>query len=150
MAALPQDFDPETEKPREPMEAIPVGEYAVVIVDSEEKENSKKTGSFHQFTLEVIDGDYKGRKLFARLNLNNPNDVAVGIARAELAEICKAVGVMKPKDSTDLHNLPMRIKVGMEKRKDNGEMSNVIKGYIAKEAAAPKAAPATPPWKRKA
>ena len=34
-------------------------------------------------TLQVIDGPYKGRMLWARLNLENPNSTAVQIARAE-------------------------------------------------------------------
>lgn len=150
MAAFEPNFDASTVEPQKPLDPVPAGEYRVVIVESEEKENSKSTGTYHQFTMEIVDGEHKGRKLWERLNLNNPNDQAVSIARSTLSAICRAVGVMKPRDSTDLHNLPMSIKVGLERRKDTGELSNVIKGYLPKGDAPPPAAPpATPPWKRK-
>lgn len=153
MAAFEGGFDAEQVDPKKALDPIPAGEYVAVIVESEEKENSKGTGSYHQFTFEVTEGDYKGRKLWARLNLKNPSDEAVGIARAELSAMCRAAGVMKPSDSTDLHNLPMKIKVGLQPRKDTKELTNVIKGYIPREAASPsnsKPAPTTPPWKKKA
>jgi hypothetical protein len=153
MATL--NFDATQVDPKAGFEPIPVGQYEVVITESEEKPNSKGTGTYHQFTFEVIDGEYKGRKLWARLNLNNPNQTAVDIARSELSAICRAVGVMKPIDSTDLHDLPLVIKVGMEKRGDTGELQNKITGYVAKEQA-PKSTPApaatgagAAPWKRK-
>ncbi len=147
-------FDAENVDPKKALDPIPAGEYVAVITESEEKPNSKGTGSYHQFTLEVVEGDYKGRKLWERLNLKNPSDEAVGIARATLSAMCRAAGVMKPNDSTDLHNLPMKVKVGIQKRKDTGELTNQIKGYIPKDQAAssnkPAEAPKTAPWKKKA
>ena len=60
---------------------------------------------------------------------------------------------MQPKDSVELHNLPLVITVKVKKREDTGELTNEIKGYAKKESAAgqPQQAPAagnTPPWKR--
>ncbi len=43
---------------------------------------------------------------------------------------------MAPKDSVELHNLPLLIKVGHKKRDDTGELTNVIKGYEKKGAVA--------------
>jgi hypothetical protein len=90
--------------------------------------------------------------LWARLNLDNPNATAVKIARAELSAICRAVGVMAPGDSVELHDLPLVISVKCKKRADTGEITNEIKGYAKKEAAAGKpvqaAVDTTPPWRR--
>ncbi|MCC7406950.1 MAG: DUF669 domain-containing protein, partial [Phycisphaeraceae bacterium] len=96
---------------------------------------------------------FRGRVLWARLNLNNPNATAVKIARSELSAVCHAVGVMQPRDSVELHNLPLLITVKVKKRTDNDELTNEIKGYEPKSAAAgqPQQAPVThhtPPWKR--
>jgi len=153
MAAFDEDFDANTVKPNEGFAPLPVGTYQVVITDSEEKPNKKGTGTYHQFTIQVIEGEYEGRRVWARLNLNNPNQQAVDIARGDLSAICRAVKVMKPKDSADLHNLPFLIELGMEKNKETGELSNKIKKYMpldgATAAKAPTpAAPSTPPWKR--
>ena len=78
----------------------------------------------------------KNRLLWARLNLDNPNATAVQIARAELSAICRAVGVLAPNDSVELHNLPLVIHVRCKKRKDTGELTNEIKGL--REGIAPR------------
>jgi hypothetical protein len=76
----------------------------------------------------------------------------VQIARGELSAICRAVGVMAPNDSVELHNLPFLVTVKCKKREDTGEMTNEVKGYAKKEAAAgqpQQAATQAPPWARR-
>ena len=134
-------------------EAIPAGKYLAVITESEMKPTKSGVGQYLQITFQVIDGEYKGRLVWSRLNLDNPNATTVKIARAELSAVCRAVGVLAPKDSLELHNIPLVITVGHKKRDVNGELTNVIKGYAKKDAASARA-PATagnngaPPWKR--
>ena len=74
------------------------------------------------------------------------------IVRAELSAICRAVGVLTPKDSCELHNLPLVIHVRCKKRGDTGEIISEVKGYSPKTALETSAKPATgkptPPWKR--
>jgi hypothetical protein len=134
-------------------EAIPAGKYLAIITESEEKPTKSGGGQYVQFTFQIIEGDYKGRLIWSRLNLDNPNATTVKIARAELSAICRAVGVPAPKDSVELHNIPLVITVGQKRRSDTGEMGNVIKGYAKKDNAGARAlAPAgnngAPPWKR--
>lgn len=137
----PNDFSP-----------IPAGRYLAAIVASEMKDTKAKTGSYLELEFEILEGEYKGRKLWDRLNLANPNEKAVEIAQGTLSAICRAVNVMQPKDSAELHNLPLTVIVAVEKRQDNGEDSNRIKGYKSKnEPAAETSAPATKgaaPWKK--
>jgi hypothetical protein len=110
------------------------------------------TGQFLQLTFQILEGPHKGRIVWSRLNLDNPNATAVQIAQADLAAICRAVGVTQPKDSHDLHNLPLVINVRCKKRPDTGDISNEISGYLRKETPPPAAsapvAGSTPPWKR--
>ncbi len=132
---------------------IPAGKYLAVITESEMKPTKSGAGQYLQFTFQILEGEHKSRLLWARLNLDNANATTVKIARAELSAICRAVGVMAPKDSIELHNLPLLISVGHKKRRDTGELTNVIKGYERKAAAAARPAQAgsnngTPPWKR--
>jgi hypothetical protein len=151
MATL-KGFNANDVDPASDFEAIPAGKYLAVIIESEVKPNKSGTGSYLQLTFQVIDGEYKNRFLWARLNLDNPNATAVKIARAELSAICRAVGVMAPGDSVELHDLPLVISVKCKKRADTGEVTNEIKGYAKKEAAAGKpvqaAVDTTPPWRR--
>ena len=83
--------------------------------------------------------------------MENPNELAVRIARGELSAICRAVGVLTPSDSVELHNLPLVIRVACKKRADTDEIANEIRGYEKRDAATgrPQQAPtSTPPWRR--
>jgi hypothetical protein len=136
--------------------ALPEGQYVVMATASEMKPTKRGDGAYLQITFEVIDGAQKGRKLWARLNLKNANQTAMDIAQRELAAICRAVNVIKPNDSAELHNKPLLITVGVEIDDRNRE-NNVIKKYesasgastgFAPAAVAQKApaAPVVPPW----
>lgn len=152
MAAI--NFDAREVDPAQEMKPLPEGEYKAAIIASENKPTKAGTGSYLALTFEVLDGSSKGRRLWANLNLNNPNATAVEIAKSELSAICHAVGVMTPRDSAELHNKPMMLSVKCEKRRDNGELSNRIKGYKSLAAAAeekpqPAAAGVGPaPWEK--
>ncbi len=133
-------------------EAIPAGKYLAIITGSEMKATKNGSGSFLELTFHVIEGPYKNRLLWARLNLDNANKQAVEIARAQLSAICRATGVMQPKDSLELHNLPLQITVKCKKREDTDEIVNEIRAYAKKEAAAGvplQETTNTPPWARK-
>jgi hypothetical protein len=144
-------FNANQVEPSADFEPLPAGKYLAMITESETKATKSGSGTYLQLTFQVLDGPYKGRFVWARLNLHNPNATAVQIARAELSAICRAVGVMTPNDSVELHNLPLVITVKCKKRPDTGEISNEIKGYAKREAATgqpQQAAGATPPWRR--
>lgn len=145
-------FDANQIEPSTTFEAIPASKYQAVITESEMKPTKSGTGSFLQLAFQIIEGEFKNRVLWARLNLSNPTAVAVQIAQAELSAICRAVGVLAPNDSVDLHNLPLIIHVKCKKRADTGEVVNEIKGYEKKDSIPPPIAAAsangTPPWKR--
>jgi hypothetical protein len=154
------NFDANTVDPASSFDPIPAGKYLAAITASEMKATKNNNGHYLELTFDILDGQYKGRKVWARLNVDNPNIQTVEIARGELSAICRAVGVMRPKDSVELHNLPLSIKVTCKKRIDTGEITNEIKGYEKKEAALspvntssqpkpqPSASMNTPPWQR--
>jgi hypothetical protein len=138
-------------EPTTEFEPIPAGKYLAAITDSEVKPTKSGSGSYLQLAFQIVEGEFKGRFVWARLNLDNANSTAVQIARAELSAICRAVGVMTPNDSVELHNLPLVITVKCKKRDDTGEISNEIKGYAKREAAVGQPQQVqtnTPPWRR--
>lgn len=147
-------FDAGQIDPASDFDPIPAGKYVAAIIASEMKPTKAGTGHYLELTFQVLEGDYQNRLLWTRLNLDNPNPTAVQIARAELSAICRAVGVMAPNDSVELHDLPLVINVRCRRRDDTGDITNEIRGFSPKgSAAAPKAQtpPAddsTPPWRR--
>ena len=145
-------FNASNVDPAVDFEPIPAGRYLAIITDSGMKPTKNGSGSFLELTFQVIDGPYKNRLLWARLNLDNPNKQAMEIARAQLSAVCRAVGVMQPKDSLELHNLPLQVTVKCKRREDTGDVLNEIKGYAKKEAAAgvpQQETSNTHPWARK-
>ena len=141
-------FDASQVPEQQEFSALPEGQYVVIATASEMKPTKSGNGQFLQFTFEVLDGPQKGRKLWARLNLVNPNQTAVDIAQRELGAICRAVGVIKPSDSAELHNKPMLITVAVE-IDDRKRESNIIKKYESVGHGAAAAAPAVSggaPW----
>lgn len=155
-------FDAEKVEPNVGFDPVPAGEYIAVAVQSEFKPTKAGDGEYLMFTHEIIEGQYRGRRVFDRLNLKNKNDTAVKIAQGTLSALCRAVGVMRPRDSAELHNKPFKMRVIVEENKEKkGEFGNSIKAYSAANgAAAPPSgasagasasAAATPkPWERKA
>ena len=163
-------FDASQVPEQQEFSALPEGQYAVIAISSEMKPTKAGTGQYLQIVFEVLDGPQKGRKLWARMNLVNPNQTAVEIAQRELAALCRAVGVIKPSDSAELHNKPLMVEVAVEVD-DRRRESNVIKKYLPATGApapqptgqsafappgqqpAPQPAPApaagaTPPWRK--
>lgn len=127
---------------------IATGAYTATITHSEEKENSKKTGTYLVLVFTIIDGPEKGANVWVNLNLNNPSAVAVRISRATLKDICNALGGVSPIDSSDLHDIPIVIHIDREKRADNGQMKNIITRYESTGAAVGAATEKSekPPW----
>ncbi len=145
------NFDANTVEPTNDFDPIPAGKYVAVMTASQMKPTKDKAGDYLELTFQVLEGEYKNRLLWARLSLNHSNPTTSKIARGHLAAICKAVGVLTPRDSSELHNLPLVINVRLKKRNDNDELCNEIKGFLPRPSAAAPVAnnkPAVAPWKR--
>jgi hypothetical protein len=148
MASLGINFNPAEVDPQKPLDKtpIPAGKYIVIVDSSDVKPTKSGTGSFAEFVLQVADGEYAGRKLWARITLQNPNAQAVQIGRSQLSALTHAVGHFGAFTDTEvLHGRTCVAVVGVKKREDNGEYANEVNGYEslnASPASAPKSSPA--------
>ncbi len=154
MATL--NFDATQVEPSAGRDPVPAGKYVAAVVASEMKPTKNGVGQYLELEYQILDGEHKGRKLWSRHTLQHPSAQTVQIARGELSAVCRAVGIMTPKDSAELHNLPMTVTVKVKKREDNGELTNELSAWARKDAAVgvPQQAgatggPATPPWLRR-
>jgi hypothetical protein len=120
---------------------IPAGDYEVVITNSEIKPTSKGDGKILKLTLQIVSGPEQNKKVFDQLNTQNPSEVAQKIGRAALSAICRAVNVLTPKDSAELHMKPLRAKIIVENDPQYG-MKNKVKSYSPRNGASP--TPANP------
>lgn len=140
MADLGNPFDANSVEPRESFDPLPAGEYQVHVVESEMKPTKAGTGRYLQLTLEVVDGEFTGRKVWDRLNLENPNQTAVDIAQRTLSQICRACGVMNVRDSEQLHYRRMTAKLKLRAATAEHDASNDVSRYEAPKASQPQAA----------
>lgn len=115
--------------PNVAFDPIPAGWYNCVLVGSEMKPTKDQGGMYLELTEQVIDGEFAGRKLFDRLNLQNANPTAMEIAYKTLKAVYNAVGVAKVDDSTQLHGIPHKVKVKLKAATSEYAANNEIQGY---------------------
>lgn len=127
---------------------IPAGRYPAVVTGVEWKPTKAMDGSeYLQIEVQIIDGTYRGRKLWDRFNLKNKNQVAVDIATRQLADLAVAIGRPKLTDETDLLDLPFIATLKIRPASGGYDESNEISKYSPMEAGsvAPAPAPAAAP-----
>ena len=148
MATL--NFDASKVEPQAPMSQLPVSGpegLPVIIKESELKENKEKSGGYLELILEVIDGEHKGCTGPYRLNLFHTNQQTVNIAYAQLSAICHCVNEFQVADSSQLHNKPFNVIVGLQKGEAGEEKGYTeVKAIRNSDGSAPgKAKPASAP-----
>jgi len=157
-------FDATNVAPQASFQPLPAGVYTTAIVDSDVKP-TQKGGTQAVFTLQVVDGPFAGRKVFARINVRNPSPEAERIGQSQLSALQHACGVLQMQDTSQLHGKVVRARITVRKD-ETGQYgdSNEVKAFeavggaqmpTAPVAGVPAAAPAapgggaTPPWARK-
>lgn len=71
---------------------LPQGAYRFIVTAATVKA-TKAGGQMAEATLEVVEGEHKGGKAWARFNVENANAVAQRIGRAEMKRFLSACGV---------------------------------------------------------
>lgn len=135
--------------PEDEFSPIPAGDYVAAIVSSDRVESKGRPGNYYvKLQVEILEGKYKGRKLFENLNLWNSNETAVKIAKTTLGQIMDATGKTAAADTAEFHGIPVTVTVSIKPGENGYNDSNNIKKWAraaAQKAAAP-SAPVSKPW----
>lgn len=142
MASFGQTFDASSIEPSNGYDVLPPGKYLAQIVASEMRVTKDGLGQYLYLEVDILDGQYAGRKLFDRLNLINANPDAVQIAQRTLSSICRAVGKLQVSNSEQLHLIPLIADVRVRPPKGMYGESNSIR-YLPRNAS-PAPMPAAP------
>jgi hypothetical protein len=133
MSTMPFEYDPKAHEGRNTYEPLPPGWYTVTITTAEWRENKSSTGGHLFLELKVDEAqhpEFKGRPVFDRLNLDNPNDAAVEIAQNSLADICDAIGQHgKFSDPAILCHKPLQAKIIVREATGGYDASNEVRDY---------------------
>jgi hypothetical protein len=101
----------EASVPRDPI--MKNGWVKAVITSSELVPGKKdpETSRRLNFNWKVVEGEFLNRTFSNGLNIVSPSAIAQEIARKDLSAIGHAVNVLNIQDSSQLHNLPMWVKI---------------------------------------
>lgn len=135
MVGLNKSYNAADVPERETFSLMPNGDYLAIISESEMKPNKKLTGHYLQLTIEILDENFKGRRIWSRLNLDNPNQTAVDIAERDLADIQLAVGVQNVSDSSELHDKPFMVTLKTKPASGVYEATNEVAAYKSSRGA---------------
>ena len=121
-------FDPHGHAAGAALEPLADGTYTMTIIDSERRTPRSGDGEYIQLALRVMSGHFEGRVIFHRLHVVTANATTRRIAEAELASICRAAGINKLNDTTQLHGIPIIVTLG-HRRDAGGQTLNVPRSY---------------------
>jgi pyruvate/2-oxoglutarate dehydrogenase complex dihydrolipoamide acyltransferase (E2) component len=143
---LGEDFDATVENTGGDFQPLPAGWYSATVETIDIKPTKANNGTLATTKLSVLDSPFVNRKLFARMNLKNANPKAQEAGRRLFAALSCACGVAHPKDTTELLDKVVMVKVKIEQQEGRDPDNKVIafKGIDGAEAKATPPAAATP------
>lgn len=121
---------------------IPPGKYQTVINATDVKKTKAGDGEYLEIEFQITGDQFGGRKVWERLNINNPNKKAEDIARERLAALCQAVNIPHLTDSDQLVDCMVVLALEIDRKEPD---RNRIVGFYSMDGAAPAAAPAPAP-----
>jgi len=95
-------FDSTTVEPQQEFDVLPPGKYAVLLEKAEVKATKRGDGHYLEVCGSIIEGPAKNRKLWSRMNIDNPSEVAQRIGQSQLSGLCKACGIAVIQDEAEL------------------------------------------------
>ncbi len=122
------NFDTNSVPPAEAFEVLPAGWYPVKIDNAEVKDTKRNDGKILSLEMTVIGDKFSGRKLWPRINLQNPSQKATEIGMRELAGLGLACGLATISDSSEFIDKDLEVKVKV-RAEEGREPDNQIVAY---------------------
>jgi hypothetical protein len=129
--ALGGTFNPTEHEPSKSFEVLPTGWYTLLIEDAAVKDTKAKNGKYLELTMQVTEGEFKGRKVWKRITLVNPSAKAVEIGVRDLAGLGQACGMTAIEDSAELKDRVIQARIVIRKDKDDkdAEPENDVQAF---------------------
>ena len=109
----------------------------MIVTGSELKETrNNPDNKYLACAFEVIDGKYKGRKVFENMNIvragNSDKDkTTMRIAQQNLSSLCRAVGKMSISDTCELQHIPLLVTLKIKPASGDYGESNAVAKYAS-------------------
>lgn len=109
---------------------IPADWYILAMEKSENKPTKDGNGNTYlECVFGVVEGQFKGRKVYHRFNLNNSSQQAKEIAFGQMSALCHAVNHLQVNDSSELHGRAFKGRVKVTPAQGEYEASNEITSF---------------------
>lgn len=96
----------------------PEGDWTFEITESDVAATTNGKGMMLKLTLEGVDPENKGMKVWKNINIQNESAQAQAIGQGELSALCKAIGLDgELQDSEQLHFKPFGARIVHEQQK---------------------------------
>ena len=118
-------FDATAVEPQQSNGPIPAGTYLAQVIESDLKRLKSGNGMGLALTFQIIDGEHKNRRVWENLNVQHSNSETQRIAQSQLSSLCRALNVPQLKDTTQLHNKPLKIRVKIRIDAKYGDSNSV-------------------------
>jgi hypothetical protein len=116
---LPEIFDPSTHEGTRDFEPFPPGWYQAQMIESSVEHARNGNGTYLLAVFEILSGDYRGRKIYQNVTLQNASQQAVEIGQRLLKDIYTAIGITTPtRDIGVMLFKPVMVRVGVKRDKD--------------------------------
>lgn len=130
-------FDTPKEQSDNDFGPLPDGQYYAMVIDTEVKQTKRGDGKYVSVAFQITSGKYKGQRIFTNFNIENPNEKATQIGRAQFKSFLSACGITESLHTeTDyqkkINNKSLLLDVLNEMGKD-GVKRNRVKKFTSKE-----------------
>jgi hypothetical protein len=107
-------------------EPLPGGKYSAVMDNTTITETKAGDGRYIVITYKITSEPASGRLVFVNYNIENPNEMAVNIGKAQLKQVCEAIGKTKFDNLYELHGSPILLTLAIRKDEKYGD-SNIVR-----------------------
>lgn len=105
--------------------AVPAGYYKVTAEKLELKPTKDGSGQYINTQFSILEGAFKGQKIFHMFNMKNQSQKAMEIAHAQFSAMLHAVNVLKVDNLQQLQNIPFFVKVKVEKSEQYEDKNSI-------------------------
>ena len=129
---------------------VPAGIYTVMVTEAENKTADSGAGMLNM-TMEIVDGEHKGRKLFPNICHTKKSGESNGFGHKQIGDLCTNIGfdARELTDEGQLKMKPIKVEVVIKPHEYQGKVTerNEVASFnptaTASETATP---PANKPW----
>jgi hypothetical protein len=109
---------------------LPAGDYQLELTESDYGISQNGDAMILKFLAQVVDGEREGRLFYLKYCLeHSTRPEAEEQGQVDFAKLRRAIGVLAPENTEELHWKTFTVAIGIRERSDTGEIENVIKRY---------------------